>query len=148
MYATRDDLVNRFGELAVSELESLHNDGLLAVTNALSDASEKMNSYLSIRYQTPLNKTEHLKLVCADIARYLLYMNEPTDEVEARYKEAITWLKDVANEKANVTFNEPLSEAEQQTTYIKPALPIGSSYPGQVFGDDVFATMPNVRRKR
>ena len=145
MYATRDDLVNRFRELAISELESLHIDGLLATTNALSDASEKMNSYLSIRYQTPLNKTEHLKLVCADIARYLLYMNEPTDEVESRYKEALKGLQDVGAGKANVTFAEPLSAAEQQSTYVKPAVPIGSSYPGQIFGDDVFAKMPNVR---
>lgn len=146
MYATHDDLVNRFGALAIAELESMHNDGLLAVTNALSDASEKMNSYLSIRYKTPLNKTEHLKLVCADIARYLLYMNEPTDEVEARYKEALKWLQDVGAGKANVTFNEPLTDDEQQSTYIKPAVPIGDSYRGQVFGDDVFATMPSINR--
>ena len=146
MYATHDDLVNRFGALAIAELESMHNDGLLAVTNALSDASEKMNSYLSIRYKTPLNKTEHLKLVCADIARYLLYMNEPTDEVEARYKEALKWLQDVGGGKANVTFNEPLTDDEQQSTYIKPAVPIGDSYRGQVFGDDVFATMPSINR--
>tara|TARA_R110002020_G_scaffold98237_1_gene233961 strand:+ start:475 stop:912 length:438 start_codon:yes stop_codon:yes gene_type:complete len=145
MYATRDDLVNRFSELAVSELESLHIDGLLATTNALNDASEKMNSYLSIRYQTPLNKTEHLKLVCADIARYLLYMNEPTDEVESRYKEALKWLQDVGAGKANVTFAEPLSATEQQSTYVKPAVPIGSSYHGQIFGDDVFAKMPGIK---
>lgn len=145
MYATRDDLVNRFSELAVGELESLHIDGLLATANALSDASEKMNSYLSIRYQTPLAKTEHLKLVCADIARYLLYMNEPTDEVESRYKEALKWLQDVGAGKANVTFAEPLTADEQSKTYVKPAVPIGSSYPGQIFGDDVFAKMPNVR---
>lgn len=145
MYATRDDLVNRFSELAVGELESLHIDGLLATANALSDASEKMNSYLSIRYQTPLAKTEHLKLVCADIARYLLYMNEPTDEVESRYKEALKWLQDVGAGKANVTFAEPLTADEQSKTYVKPAVPIGSSYPGQIFGDDVFAKMPNMR---
>lgn len=145
MYATHDDLISRFGALAIAELESMHNDGSLAVTNALSDASEKMNSYLSIRYKTPLNKTEHLKLVCADIARYLLYMNEPTDEVEARYKEALKWLQDVGAGKANVTFAEPLTDDEQQSTYIKPAVPIGDSYRGQVFGDDVFATMPGFK---
>ena len=144
MYATRDDLVGRFGDMAVGQLESMHDDGLQATANALSDASEKMNSYLSIRYKTPLNKTEHLKLVCADIARYLLYMNEPTDEVEARYKEAIKWLQDVGAGKANVTFNTPLTDEEQQSTYIKPAVPIGDSYRGQVFGDDVFAKMPGM----
>ena len=144
MYATHDDLISRFGELAIAELESMHSNGLLAVNNALSDASEKMNSYLSIRYKTPLVKTEHLKLVCADISRYLLYMNEPTDEVEARYKEALKWLQDVGAGKANVTFAEPLTDDEQQGTYIKPAVPIGDSYRGQVFGDDVFAKMPGM----
>ena len=144
MYATRDDLVGRFGDMAVGQLESMHDNGLLATTNALSDATEKMNSYLSIRYKTPLKKTEHLKLVCADIARYLLYMNEPTDEVEARYKEALKWLQDVGAGKANVTFAEPLTDDEQQSTYIKPAVPIGDSYRGQVFGDDVFAKMPGM----
>jgi phage gp36-like protein len=145
MYATHDDLISRFGALAIAELESMHNDGSLAVKNALSDASEKMNSYLSIRYQTPLNKTEHLKLVCADIARYLLYMNEPTDEVESRYKEALKWLQDVGAGSANVTFAEPLTNEEQQSTYVKPAVPIGDSYRGQVFGDDVFAKMPSIK---
>lgn len=145
MYATRDDLVGRFGEMAVGQLESMHDDGLLATTNALSDATEKMNSYLSIRYKTPLNKTEHLKLVCCNIARYLLYMNDATGEPEDRYKEAITWLKDVSAGRANVTFAEPLSPAEQQSTYIKPAVPIGDSYRGQVFGDDVFDKMPSIK---
>ncbi len=145
MYATRDDLVGRFTEMSISQLESMHIDGLLATNNALSDAAETMNSYLSVRYQTPLAKTEHLKLVCADIARYLLYMNEPTDEVDSRYKEALKWLQDVSAGKANVTFAEPLTADEQSKTYVKPAVPIGSSYPGQIFGDDVFAKMPSIK---
>lgn len=144
MYATRDDLVTRFSDMAIGELESLHIDGLQATTNALSDATEMMNSYLSIRYSTPLNKTEHLKLICCNIARYLLYMNDATGEPEDRYTESIKWLEKVAQGKANVTFNEPLTDDEKQSTYIKPAVPIGDSYRGQVFGDDVFAKMPGM----
>ena len=145
MYATRDDLVTRFSDMAIGELESLHIDGLQATANALSDATEMMNSYLSIRYATPLNKTEHLKLICCNIARYLLYVNDATGEPEDRYTESIKWLEKVAQGKANVTFNEPLTDDEQQSTYIKPAVPIGDSYRGQVFGDDVFATMPGFK---
>lgn len=144
MYATRDDLVTRFSDMAIGELESLHIDGLQATANALSDATEMMNSYLSIRYSTPLNKTEHLKLICCNIARYLLYINDATGEPEDRYTESIKWLEKVAQGKANVTFNEPLTDDEQQSTYIKPAVPIGDSYRGQVFGDDVFAKMPGM----
>lgn len=72
-------------------------------------------------------------------------MNDATGEPEDRYKEEIAWLKDVSAGKANVTFAEPLTADEQSKTYVKPAVPIGSSYPGQIFGDDVFAKMPNVR---
>ena len=144
MYATRDDLVTRFSDMAISELESLHIDGLQATANALSDATEMMNSYLSIRYSTPLNKTEHLKLICCNIARYFLYMNDATGEPEDRYTESIKWLEKVSQGKANVTFNEPLTDDEKQSTYIKPAVPIGDSYRGQVFGDDVFAKMPGM----
>ena len=144
MYATRDDLVTRFSDMAIGELESLHIDGLQATANALSDATEMMNSYLSIRYSTPLNKTEHLKLICCNIARYFLYMNDATGEPEDRYTESIKWLEKVSQGKANVTFNEPLTDDEKQSTYIKPAVPIGDSYRGQVFGDDVFAKMPGM----
>lgn len=146
MYATRDDLVGRFTELSISELESMHTVGLLATNNALSDAAETMNSYLSVRYQTPLVKTEHLKIICCNIARYYLYVNDATGEPEDRYNDALKWLQQVAAGKANVTFAEPLTDDEQQSTYIKPALPIGDSYRGQVLGDDVFATMPSIKR--
>ena len=145
MYATRDDLVGRFTEMSISQLESMHIDGLLATNNALSDAAETMNSYLSVRYQTPLVKTEHLKIICCNIARYYLYVNDATGEPEDRYNDALKWLQQVAAGKANVTFAEPLTAEEQSKTYVKPAVPIGSSYPGQIFGDDVFAKMPGIK---
>lgn len=146
MYATRDDLVANFTELAISELESMHLDPSIATTKALTSASGKMDSYLSIRYRTPLTKTDNLNLVCCNIARYLLYMNDATGEPEDRYKEEIAWLKDVSAGKANVTFAEPLTPDEVANNHVKPALPIGDSYRGQVFGDDVFATMPSIKR--
>lgn len=146
-YASRSDLATRFSDEEVSELESMHVDGLASTENALTDATEQMNSYLSVRYNVPLKKTEHLKLVCCNIARYLLYMNQATDEVEARYKEAVRWLEAVASGKAKVTFAEPLTPDEQKSTYVRPAVAIGSSYPGSVFGDDVFGQMPIVGRR-
>ena len=48
-------------------------------------------------------------------------------------------------QKANITFAEPLTPDEQSKTYIKAVTPIGGSYPGQYFGDDVFATMPTIK---
>ena len=145
MYATRDDLIGHFSELEIGQLESLHEDPLAATAKALKSASGKMDSFLSTRYNTPIAKTDNLELVCCNIARYLLYKNDATGEPEDRYKEEIAWLKDVSAGRANVTFAEPLSATEQQSTYVKPAVPIGSSYPGQIFGDDVFAKMPGIK---
>lgn len=147
-YATRDELITRFGEREVNELESMHDDGVKATQDALSDASEEMDSYLSVRYRVPLAKTKHLKIICCNIARYRLWAFDASDEVETRYKDAIKWLEAVAKSKANVTFAEELTDEEEQATHIAPAVPIGDSYKGSVFGDDVFATMPNFGNKR
>lgn len=144
MYASRSDMITRFGERQINELESMHEDGDIATQNALADAEEMMNSYLSCRYYTPLKKTEHLKIICCNIARFFLYFNQATEEVERRYEEAIKWLKDVANGKANVTFAEPLTASEIEEVTKKPVVPIGDAYHGSVFGDDVFKSMPNL----
>lgn len=145
MYATRDDLVANFTELAISELESMHIDPSIATTKALKQASGKMDSYLSMRYNVPMEKTDNLVLVCCNIARYLLYVNDATGEPEDRYIDEIKWLKDVGAKKANVTFDDTITEDEKASTYIKPAVPIGDSYRGQVFGDDVFDMMPGIK---
>ena len=145
MYATREDMLVRFVAHEIVQLENMHNDGLDATNKALKDATEQINSYVSVRYSTPVNKTEYLTVIACNIARYRLYMVEATDEVKARYDEAVAWLKDVAAKKANITFAEPLTPDEQSKTYIKAVTPIGGSYPGQYFGDDVFATMPTIK---
>lgn len=144
MYASRDDMIECFGEREVLRLESMHQDGVQSLNRALSDASERMNSYLSGRYGIPMVKTGQLKLCCCNIARYFLYFQNPTDEVKERYKDEIRWLENVASGKVKVTFNEPLTADEAKTAYVPPATGVGDSYKGKVFGDDVFATMPTV----
>ena len=144
MYASREDMIESFGEREVLRLESMHTDGVQSLNRALADASERMNSYLSGRYGIPLFKTGQLKLCCCNIARYFLYFEKATDEVKERYKDEIRWLEGVASGKIRVTFNEPLTAEESQKAYILPATGLGDSYKGKVFGDDVFATMPTV----
>lgn len=70
MYASREDMIESFGEREVLRLESMHTDGVQSLKRALADASERMNSYLSGRYGIPLVKTGQLKLCCCNIARY------------------------------------------------------------------------------
>lgn len=144
MYASVDDMAECFGLREVERLKSMHTDGVKSVNRALADASERMNSYLSGRYGVPMTKTGQLKLCCCNIARYFLYFEKASDEVKERYKDEIRWLEMVASGKVKVTFNEPLTTEESQKAYVLPALGVGDSYKGKVFGDDVFATMPHV----
>lgn len=142
MYATYDDMVTRFGRRQINELESMHDDGELSVQKALADASEQMNSYLSVRYITPVTGSEYLTIVACNIARYRLYMNDSTGEVKERYDEAIAWLKDVASGRANITFATPLTADEQEAVKVAPAPVVGVSHKGGVFGNDVFGKLP------
>lgn len=144
MYATYADMIECFGEREMTRLESMHTDGISAINRALSDASERMNSYLAGRYGVPMVKTGQLKLCCSNIARYFLYFEKPSDEIKERYKDEIRWLENVASGKVKITFNEPLTAAERQQAYVLPAVGVGDSYKGQVFGDDVFGNMPKV----
>lgn len=142
MYATYDDMVTRFGRRQMSELESMHDDGEFSVQKALTDATEQMNSYLSVRYITPIVGSEYLTIVACNIARYRLYMNDSTGEVQKRYDEAIAWLKDVANGNANITFAVPLDDEQMQAVKVAPVAPVGTHHKGRVFGDDVFGKLP------
>ncbi|WP_131667377.1 gp436 family protein [Psychrobacter pygoscelis] len=143
-YATRNDLINRYSMTEVLELESMHGNGSETISAALSDATTVMNGYLAKRYRLPLNPAADLKIYCCDIARYHLYKNQATDEVRNRYKDAIKWLESVVADKVDVSYNTPLTDDEHQATRVAPAVPIGDSYKGSVFGDDVFAAMPTV----
>jgi len=106
-YATLQDLENRFGEAEINQLADRDNDGnndTDVVESALDSATSEINSYLGVRYSTPITSvSDNLNRVCCDIARYLLHDDAAIDEVESRYKRAISWLKDIASGKAILT---------------------------------------------
>ena len=114
MYATRDDLIDRFGQREVAELESNLVHGVVAntatrlqelaqmrlkmVNQSLIDASDLADGYIYARlnYPNPLPSVpESLKHHVCNIARYLLAKDKAKDEIKERYKEALSWLKDV-----------------------------------------------------
>ena len=71
------------------------------VAGALADADEVINSYLGRRYDLPLATTPAaLKRVAADVARFLLYKDDPTEAVQNAHDGALAWLKDVSAGKA------------------------------------------------
>ena len=146
MYATKSDLEARFGEGELQELEAMQTVGN-SIEEALQDASEEIDSYIAIRYVLPLPSTPStLKRIACNIARYRLYFQSPTEEVENRYKAEIDFLKRVADGKAVLNILNPQNEVtEEKPTNAPSTLPIGSTYRGGVFGDDVLNMMPSIK---
>jgi len=105
-YATTQDLIDRFGEEELIALADRNNDGaydLAVVERALADADALIDSYIGTRYDLPLTTTpEVLKGKAADLARYTLYKDAPTETVTENQKTAVRWLELVAAGKASL----------------------------------------------
>lgn len=96
---TREDMVARFGERELVRLtdrdryETLDGDVL---DKAVTDASAEAAAYLAaagLHHLSPVPPVLAGK-VC-DMARYYLYDDAVTEIVEARYKQALAWLRDL-----------------------------------------------------
>lgn len=112
-YITRTDLIDAFGQVEIDRLEfnitksGVEEDKVKASLVAIRNASNKADSYLGVRYDLPLPSTpDVLKTCVCDLARYLLYKDQPTEEVENRYKEALFYLKDLSAGRARLVFPE------------------------------------------
>lgn len=146
MYATRNDLEARFGEGEIQGLESMQTVSN-SIEEALQDAAEEIDSYIAIRYVMPLPSTPStLKRIACNIARYRLYFQSPTEEVENRYKAEIDFLKRIADGKATLNILNPQNEVTEEKPARAPAtMPIGTTYRGGIFGDDVLNMMPSIK---
>jgi len=99
-YCIAQDLIDRFGE---SELISLTDrNGFDVIDNdvlsqAINDASAEMDGYLGGRYQLPLDIVPPvLKALCCNVARYKLYDQQASEQVDKRYDAAIKFLFSVS----------------------------------------------------
>jgi phage gp36-like protein len=146
MYATRNDLEARFGEGELQQLEMMQTVGN-SIEEALQDASEEIDSYIAVKYVLPLPSIPStLKRIACNIARYRLYFQQPTEEVENRYKAEIDFLKRIADGKATLNILNPQNEVTEEQPKNKPStMPIGTTYTGGVFGDDVLNMMPSIK---
>ncbi|ENX13304.1 hypothetical protein F895_02608 [Acinetobacter sp. CIP 64.2] len=146
MYATREDLEDRFGAAEIANLEAMQSKPE-AVKRALQDASEEIDSYVAVAYKLPLPKTPStLERVACNIARYRLYFQQPTEEVEKRYESEVNYLKRIADKKAYL----PILDDEEQPTGELPqqapaTMPIGTTYRGGMFADDILNQMPDLK---
>lgn len=101
-YATRQDMIDRFSEAELVQLTDkgeVRADAIVdaVLDKALADASAEIDGYLAGRYALPLDPVPaNLPLLCCDIARYRLQINEANEQVKARYDAAIKFLTKVA----------------------------------------------------
>ncbi|ENW00911.1 hypothetical protein F938_00427 [Acinetobacter bereziniae LMG 1003 = CIP 70.12] len=144
MYATEEDLIKRFGN-EVETLKSILPEG--AIAEALQDATEEIDSYVAVKYSLPLpNIPSTLQRIACNIARYRLYFQQPTDEVENRYKAEIDFLKRIADGKAVLNILNQENEVTEEKPKNSPAaMPIGTTYRGCVFADDILNRMPSIK---
>lgn len=145
MYATREDLEVRFGAAEIANLEAMQSNPD-AVSEALQDASEEIDSYVAVAYDLPLPSTPStLKRVACNITRYRLYFQQPTEEVEKRYESEVSYLKRIADRKAVLNIQNQENEVTDEKPKRNPAaIPIGTTYTGGVFSDAELSKMPSV----
>ena len=105
-YATKQDLIDRFTKAELLELTDPEGTGVpdaAKVARALADAAAEIDSYIAKQYQLPISPVPAvLTAAQCNIARYHLFADQVTEVVEARYKAAVAWLKDVAAGKAKL----------------------------------------------
>jgi phage gp36-like protein len=116
-YAVQADLTPR--RLTAAELAQLTDDvrgtevNAQVVTDVLTEASGKVDSYCRLRYNVPLQASEQIKGLTLDIAEYLLFARKRRipDDVRQRYEDAIAFLKDVSAGRAGL--DQPAAATQQ-----------------------------------
>lgn len=119
MYAQKTDIENLYTAQLVEQLVERDEDIApdVLVDDAITQATSEINSYLSVRYVTPLTVVPpFIRRACIDITVYVLAQpaNLMTDEISDRYKRAIAHLKDIVANRANVPDAQPIGDREPE----------------------------------
>lgn len=107
-YAVSSDLITRYGQRELIQLTDRVDPPAGAVNTeisdkALADAGDLIDSYISAAYALPISPPPPMVVgLACQIARYLLYVDAPTDKVKADYDAALKFLKDVQAGKAKI----------------------------------------------
>jgi len=87
-----------------------------AITEALTWASGRVDSYAGARYTLPLQASEQVEKMTVDFAAYYLEQNRGTirDGEQKAYDDSMAFLKDLA--KGLAALDQPAGEEPQQTS--------------------------------
>ena len=145
MYATRDDMVKRYSLAEVSQLERYLSGGE-SVNAAIEYAGSIIDGWIGAKYAVPLEyPPDNIKIFVCDIARYLLWKSKASEEVRRRYDDAMSYLKGVSKGTNVLLVKNPTTQEVKPAAKSPTAMPIGTTYRGGVFSDDVLNKMPSVK---
>ena len=145
MYATRDDMVKRYSLTEVSQLERYLTGGE-SVDAARADAGSIIDGWVGAKYAVPLEyPPDNIKIFVCDIARYLLWKSKASEEVRRRYDDAMSYLKGVSKGTNVLLVKNPTTQEVKPAAKSPTAMPMGTTYRGGVFSDDVLNKMPSVK---
>jgi phage gp36-like protein len=145
MYATRDDMVKRYSLTEVSQLER-YLTGSESVDAAIADAGSIIDGWIGAKYAVPLEyPPDNIKIFVCDIARYLLWKSKASEEVRRRYDDAMSYLKGVSKGTNVLLVKNPTTQEVKPAAKSPTAMPMGTTYRGGVFSDDVLNKMPSVK---
>ncbi|MCZ7599368.1 MAG: DUF1320 domain-containing protein [Gammaproteobacteria bacterium] len=116
-YVTQAELIERFGEGELLQVADRDNDEAIdsdVVAAAIADADAMIDSYCRGLYDVPFDPVPaEVRKASADIARYNLWDDAASEEVERRYRDAVARLKDVSAGRARVNV-EAASETQPE----------------------------------
>ncbi|MEX0617534.1 MAG: phage protein Gp36 family protein [Pseudohongiellaceae bacterium] len=116
MYASVQDMIDRFGEVVVIELTDDEHTGVVdtvVAERALTDASSEIDGYLAA-YSLPLAEPQPLlSLLCTDIARYRLQSTVSTEEARQRYEDAVRKLEKIASGQIKLKISSPSAPSSE-----------------------------------
>ncbi len=104
LYCTAQDLTTRFNEAELIQLTDRNNVGSIDYTvldQAIADATAEINGYLTAYLPLATVPANLVRIGC-DLARYYLYDDAVTEQVQARYDQAIKYLVKVAEGKISL----------------------------------------------
>ncbi|EBT8313111.1 DUF1320 domain-containing protein [Salmonella enterica] len=114
MYASAQDMRDRYENIDdLLKLPGTDDLNEKKLTQALNDAGALADSYLSAKYTLPLAVVPQVLVQhCCAIAFYYLCDQQPSDQARDRYREALTWLREVKNGGISIGVDETGSAPE------------------------------------
>ncbi|MBN2447092.1 MAG: DUF1320 family protein [Phycisphaerae bacterium] len=122
-YVTTTQLSSRLGSTMYGRLTDRVTGTTASATTAqqiVAEAEAEANSYLAVRYATPIDLTVNAELAdimqarVLDLAEYAAwksspFVNDMPSRVQDVYRAALAWLRDVADGRVNLPADEPLA---------------------------------------